>query len=658
VFGRLGRLLALMIALHAAPPIARGAAPSLALDGSSPTIASGPAEAGQVLSPAAPPAPAPLDPPVLAIPLSALGLVPGDVPNAFSFGHDALPAGTLFFSVDRDAQSLAGLFPPDVSTERASGASGDVYRSFFPPNHTLSLDGDGAGGTPPPDGLGLDESSAPLDDVIGLDLCAPGAVDPDGDGSLDAPVYFALAPGSPSLATLGAGSQDLLRSPQAPGGAPVVWITGASLGLVSGDVVDALATDGSQVHFSLADGSPTLLGPDGKKDSPNDPDPDDSTPSDVLTQAFVSVFPGSALNLQDDDELVGLSLGFDQDGDRVPNGCDNCLADANAAQADTDADGVGDVCDNCLGTGNPEQTDTDADGSGDACDADDDEDGHLDPADNCPLVPNPLQEDDDGDGAGQACDVCPALPDPGQEDADGDGVGDACDNCPGDANPGQEDNDGDLAGDACDPDDDEDGVLDGADNCHFLANPGQADNDGDLLGDACDDDDDDDFVPDPFDNCPLDANFDQKDSERNPGPDGQPGVAGVDDDAANGVDDDGELCPLNLGGFPQPIPGSDDACGDGVGDVCDDDDDDDGLTDATEGLLGTDPLLADTDGDGFDDGEEVAAGTDPNDPGSFPAGGPPAVPTLSPVGKAWLALALAGVAAALARRRAERPPRG
>ena len=45
--------------------------------------------------------------------------------------------------------------------------------------------------------------------------------------------------------------------------------------------------------------------------------------------------------------------------------------------------------------------------------------------------------------------------------------------------------------------------------------------------------------------------------------------------------------------------------------------DQDGLLDAEEALLGTDPANSDTDGDGIGDGAEVAAGTDPLDPGSF-----------------------------------------
>ncbi len=207
-------------------------------------------------------------------------------------------------------------------------------------------------------------------------------------------------------------------------------------------------------------------------------------------------------------------------------------------------------------------------------------------------------------------------------------------------------------GDACDTDDDNDFVPDVSDNCPFDFNPGQGDNDGDLQGDACDTDDDNDFVPDEFDNCPLIANLDQKDSEKDPGPDGQPGVAGVDDDQMNGIDDPGELCPLNQGGFPQPIPGSDDACGDGIGDVCDDDDDNDGLTDLEEAAVGTDPLVADTDGDGFSDGVEVAAGTDPLDPASFPT--PIPIPALGPVGSAWLAAALALAAALVGPGRSRR----
>jgi len=638
-----------------ARPAQSAAAPSMVLDSSSPTLVTIGAVAGELLSPGVPPSPGPLPDPIRSLSLSALGLVSGDVPGALSFAFDAIPNGVLFFGVDRSASGIGGLFPPDVASEQMSGASGDIYRSSFPPNHTLLLDGNGLNGSPLPPGIGLEEDGSPIDNLVGFSMCAATTVDPDADGVLDAPVYFSLAASSPSLAMLGAGSQDILRSRVGVSGSAMLWRAGSSLGLVVGDVIDALATDGTSVYFSLAPDSPTLLGPDGVPDKNNDPDPDDMSPGDVMSHAFIAAFPFSALNLAEDDNLVGLSLGFDQDNDLVPNGCDNCLSLSNADQADTDADTVGDLCDNCVADANADQTDSDGDGAGDACDGDDDADGVLDPNDNCRLVANVGQQDGDLDGAGDVCDVCLGFPNPEQLDGDGDGVGDPCDNCPMDPNASQDDQDGDLLGDVCDLDDDDDGVPDASDNCILDANPDQLDHDGDFLGDVCDSDDDDDFVPDEFDNCPLVSNFDQRDSELDPGPDGQPGMAAVDDDGINGIDDPGELCPPNAAGFPGPIAGSDDVCGDGIGDVCDDDDDDDGLSDSQESLLGTNPLVADTDGDGFDDGVEVAAGADPNDPDDFPSGGEP-VPMSGLTGRLLLAGLLTAVGILATRRRRAHDP--
>ena len=67
-------------------------------------------------------------------------------------------------------------------------------------------------------------------------------------------------------------------------------------------------------------------------------------------------------------------------------------------------------------------------------------------------------------------------------------------------------------------------------------------------------------------------------------------------------------------------------------DALDPDTDDDGLTDAEELLTyGANPLLADTDGDDVSDGDEVTAGSDPLDASSMPATPTPIpTPTLEP----------------------------
>ena len=113
----------------------------MVLDPASPTLVTIGAAAGELLSPGIPPSPGPLPDPIRSASLSALGLVSGDVPGALSFGLDAIPNGVLFFGVDRSAVGIGGLFDPDVDSERMSGAAGDIYRSNFPPNHTLVLDG-------------------------------------------------------------------------------------------------------------------------------------------------------------------------------------------------------------------------------------------------------------------------------------------------------------------------------------------------------------------------------------------------------------------------------------------------------------------------------------------------------------------------------------
>ncbi|MGD8451475.1 MAG: dockerin type I domain-containing protein [Phycisphaerae bacterium] len=161
------------------------------------------------------------------------------------------------------------------------------------------------------------------------------------------------------------------------------------------------------------------------------------------------------------------ALGGDQDGDLVPQDCDNCPDDPNAEQEDGDGDQVGDVCDNCPDDANPSQQDTDADGLGDACDpcptisaGDVNGDGQVDCDDIGPFI-NLLLDgkngtdavcigDFNGDGHVDNMDIAGFFALLGG-DADGDLAPENCDNCPGLYNPDQEDTDGDSLGDACDP---------------------------------------------------------------------------------------------------------------------------------------------------------------------------------------------------------------
>jgi hypothetical protein len=424
-------VLTLVGSILAAGPAA-ATSPSFNLAPGSPTLPAILAGPSDVLSPAVPPVPGAMPAPVLSIPAAALGLVAGDVVTAISYG--TLPAGLgvgfqVLFSVD--PMAVGAPFappPPSVACQAAGGeAAADVFVSqpFGPPlafPNVSYLDGNGAlaaacGPPVPVPGLGLLEPAA--DDVSNLALCAvnyvlTGAV-------LTRPVFFTLAPGSPTLVGLGVTAGAVLVAPPPGFVAPAVLIPAAGLGLIAGppgcgppacDAIDALEASpppgGAPLFMSLAPGSPSLAGCGySAADLLIGPSPP--------CGAAFGPTAAAALGLLVGDNVDAAAITFDGDGDMVGDLCDNCVAVANNTQIDGDADGVGDVCDNCLLTANPGQADGDGDSIGDACDS-------------CPAVAN--IGDFDGDLIDDACDNCIGTPNTPQLDVDGDGTGDECDLCP------------------------------------------------------------------------------------------------------------------------------------------------------------------------------------------------------------------------------------
>ena len=334
----------------------------------------------------------------------------------------------------------------------------------------------------------------------------------------------------------------------------------------------------------------------------------------------------------DNDGIIDI-VDTDDDGDGYPDVLEFELGtdakDAADQPVDTDGDFLPDTKEEALGC-DPTNPDTDGDGVVDGKDA-----FPLDPNNAADTdgdgIPNSSDSDDDGDGVNDSEDAFP-LDSFEITDTDGDGIGDNRDTDddgdgysdyteilggsePKDASSTPLDSDNDFLSDAeetiigTDPalsDTDGDGLIDGLDpSPKGGSNDGSIDDfDGDGLPNETDPDDDNDGVPDTNDRFP-------KDATESADLDGD----GIGDNADS--DRDGDGVPNEDDLYPNDPTESRDNDGDGIGDNADPDDDNDGYTDVVEWIEGSDPfdptsVPEDADKDGLSDAEELLIGTNPN----------------------------------------------
>jgi hypothetical protein len=340
--------IALLGTLVYVSPVSAGS-PTMSTDAASSGLACG--GPGDLCTPGAaigvnyPPAPLPV-----FTGAAALGLVPGDVVNSFSWGlGSSTAAATIHFSVDGATVGAAG----PIVVEAAGGeAMADIYSGGAfgaPATNTLAADGDGLpGGAPPATGLvELSGALPPVDNVDAISSCDAG-----NPALVGIPVFFTLAPGSPTLVLLGASPGDILFKGYGIPGLPLIFIPVAPP-LLPGDVIDALEFDVTSGLFfvSIAPGSISAfpLGP--------------FFPDDVIFPypGGGPLLPGFFFGLvapPSTENIDALDIAVDLDTDLVNDLCDNCPGLSNNDQTDTDGDGLGDACDTPIPTATPTATAT------------------------------------------------------------------------------------------------------------------------------------------------------------------------------------------------------------------------------------------------------------------------------------------------------------
>ena len=193
---------------------------------------------------------------------------------ALSFGGDMAGHGTprALFSVGPGALGASGSAVerqhacPPSDPGLAPEAESDVFASVLDGSNESVFDGNGPiGACAPAFPLGLVEAAVTRDRVDGLEVRDASAVDEDGDGVPDRPVYFSLEADSPSLRALGVDAGDVLMT--VDGRAPEVFASSGQLGLRPGDEISGLCMQesgdsiygaGDVIYSVLTPRSPSL----------------------------------------------------------------------------------------------------------------------------------------------------------------------------------------------------------------------------------------------------------------------------------------------------------------------------------------------------------------------------------------------------------------
>jgi hypothetical protein len=275
--------------------------------------------------------------PDVAIPCYNLGLWCTD-PNsgavddltglAYDYDFVAIDLPPVEFSVAPGSSGVTGTSVRLESDCSPGEPQADVFETALTGSNQQDIDGNGAAcGANLGLGIGLEER-ADFDNLDALERDPYLFVDLNRDSVPEAPVYLTLAPGSPSLVAYGGTPADVLMTVGASD--PVVWAPSAALGLVSGDVIDALCVNDNgngvyegaadRVLFSLAAGSPSLVTLGTSAASLLRPGP------------AVTYGPGQ-LGLESGDDVDALKCAADdRDGDTYFDIADNCPAWANPGQ--------------------------------------------------------------------------------------------------------------------------------------------------------------------------------------------------------------------------------------------------------------------------------------------------------------------------------------